>query len=178
MSSVYERDYMTPAAALRRTRARSARRPSSTRTSQRCRSRCGGRREPRLREGGRAPRRHQAPAEPRARAAAAGAEGLTPRAVAHRRLAEEGGARSAGIRPARAARRFAASFTPPFYRHDIVEQFDVDRRRLADGRAADRVLHRRGARAAERPDARSVRRAAGRRPAGQRVDDQGARARC
>ena len=29
--------------------------------------------------------------------------------------------------------------TPPFYRHDIVEQFDADRRRLADRRAADRA---------------------------------------
>ena len=72
------------------------------------------------------------------------------------------------------ARRFAAMFTPavlPLRHRRAVRR---DRRAVADGRAADRVLHGRRAGAAERPDARSVRRAAGRRPAGQRVDDQGA----
>ena len=48
-----------------------------------------------------------------------------------------------------------------------------DRHRVADGRAADRHVHRHGARAAVGHDARSVRRAVGRRPARQRVDGQG-----
>ena len=50
------------------------------------------------------------------------------------------------------------------------------RPRFAHGRHSDRLLHRRRAGAAERHHARSVRRAAVRRPPGQRVDGQGARA--
>ena len=75
MSSVYERDYMTPAVARDGTEqlpdpggARRAHRRAAGADARR-------RREPRFREGGGAPRRHQAPAQPRARAAVAGAGG-------------------------------------------------------------------------------------------------------
>ena len=77
MSSVYERDYMTPAAARDGTeRFRTqAELDAHIATLQDADAR--GRGQPRLREGGRAPRRDQAPAQPRAGPAAAGAEGLT-----------------------------------------------------------------------------------------------------
>ena len=72
------------------------------------------------------------------------------RVLVHRELAQDGAARGPGVRPADrqvGPRRWSRR---PFYFHDIVEQFDVDRRRLADRGAADRLLHRRGAGAAER----------------------------
>ena len=126
---------------------------------------------------GGAPRRHQAPAQPRAGLAAAGAEGLTAACCrssndwlkkAALEVQEYVRLRRRGV-PRRRSRR-------PFYRYDIVEQFDAIGVGsltvvLLTGFFTGAVLA-----LAERPDARSVRRAAGRRPAGQRVDDQGARA--
>ena len=68
--------------------------------------------------------------------------------------------------------------TPPIYRHDIVEQFDA----IGVGSLTVVLLTGffTGAALASqsRADARSVRRPADRRPSGERVDDQGARARC
>ena len=76
MSSVYERDYMTPA-------AHASTAPSGSTTRQQLDAHLAslqdadarGRGQPRFREGRRAPRRHQAAAQPRAGLAAAGAEG-------------------------------------------------------------------------------------------------------
>ena len=87
----------------------------------------------------------------RARAAAAGPEGLTPRA---RRSSNDWlKKRALEVQEyVRLHRRVAARacVTPPFYRHDIVEQFDAIGVGSLTVVAADRVLHRRGAGAAER----------------------------
>ena len=70
--------------------------------------------------------------------------------------------------------RRRAVFTPPVLLARHRRAVRSDRHRLAHGRRAGRLLHRRGAGAADRHHARPVRRAAVRRPAGQRLDGQGA----
>ncbi len=40
---------------------------------------------------------------------------------------------------------FAGVFTRPFYRHDVIEQFDLIGCRVADGGAPGGVVHRHGA---------------------------------
>ena len=159
MSSVYERDYLTPAATIDGTERFHNQQQLDAHIVKLQDADEGGRGEPRLRKGRGAPRRHQTAAQPRARACRGPRGGRDRRVLpfienwlkkAALEVQEYVRLRRRGVR--------AASFTAPLYRYDIVEQFDVDRRRLADRRAADRLLHRRRARAAERPDAGSVRR--------------------
>ena len=134
----------------------------------------GGRAQPRLRARRDAARHHQGTPHRRARAERPSG-GRVARAGLRRQRPEAGGARGAGVRaPAdhrRAGRLLAALLHA---RSDRAAR--SDRHRLADRRRPRRVLHRRGAGASVRHHARPVRRAPVRRPAGQRVDGQGARA--
>ena len=77
MSSVYERDYLTPAATIDGTERFHNQQQLDAHLDEAAGADEGGRREPRLREGRGAPRRHQTAAQPRAGLAAPRAEGVT-----------------------------------------------------------------------------------------------------
>ena len=128
----------------------------------------GGGGEPRVREGGQAARQGEA----------APVEGS--RAGREPELIEATGSRRRSSRSRSTSRmvgqgRHASLVTRPFYYRDIIEQFEHHRHRLADRRPADRAVHRDGARAAVGHDAGPVRRPLDGRPAGQRLDGEGAR---
>ena len=170
MSSVYERDYMTPAREPRRDvphagRARRRDLASRARDEGRCR-------ESRLRASRIAARLAQGPADTRP-----GPHQLEHGHIAgvrpDRALAQGGGPRGAGIHaPAggHGPRRHIAAFLLPRHRRAVRGH----RRGLSDGGRAHRVLHGCRAGPAVGDDARSVRRPAVRRASGERVDDQGA----
>ena len=168
MTSVYERDYstvsLTPDRDAERFHSEAELRAEigKVEAEMRCRGRQSG-----VRARGLAARSRQEAPRPRARRRGGA---VTPLLV---QLAEGRAARSSGIRQTlhrRLLRDGDASVLLQRRRRAV----RPDRRQVAHGRPAHGSLHRRRARAPDRADARSIRRALGGRPPGERLDGEGA----